>query len=110
MNRISPTGSPDLLYPVLAASGSADQFDPVQHCCRRQFLPERELQLCQVRENFAQKIRIIGVSNMVIRIAAWPSDVAGDGSHNEELILTQLILDLGFVKKPMSPQETGRRL
>ncbi len=59
-----------------APSGSTDQFDPVQHRRRRKFLPEKELQLCQVRENFVQKIRITGVCNMVIRIAAWPSDVA----------------------------------
>jgi hypothetical protein len=76
MNRIRPAGPQDLLYPVLVASGTANQLDPVQHCCWRQFFPERKLQLCKVRKNFALKIRISRVGNVIIRVAAWPNDVA----------------------------------
>jgi hypothetical protein len=90
MNRICPTRSQGLLRPVLAASGTADQLYPVEHRGRRKFLPQKKLQFCQVGKNFARKFRVPGVGDMVIRVAAWPSDIAGDQSHDEELLLTQL--------------------
>jgi hypothetical protein len=72
VNRICPAGLQRLLHPVLVASGTANQLNTIQYCGWSQLFPEGELQLCEIGKNFAQKIRITGISDVIISVAARP--------------------------------------
>jgi hypothetical protein len=90
MDRVRPSGPQGLFHPVLAASSSTNQLNAVQYGGWRRLLSEGKLQLSEIRENFTQKVRISGVCNMVVCIAARTQNVAGDRHDKKQLILTEL--------------------
>jgi hypothetical protein len=102
MDRIHPACSENLFGPLLTAAWSADEFDPIHHHCRSQFLPEEKPQLRETGENRTQEIRVIEVGDVILRIAARAAYVAGDGRHDEDRVVAHLVNDL--------PQEVQRVL
>ena len=90
MDRVRPAGPQSLLHPVLAASRTANKLDTIQYCGWRKLFSEGQLQLSEIGKNLAQKIRITGICDVVVCIAARTKDVAGDGRHKEQLVLAKL--------------------
>jgi hypothetical protein len=76
VDRVRPAGPQGQLHLVLAASGTANQLNTVQYCGWSQLFPEGELQLSEVGNNFAHEIRIAGVCDVIVRVAARTQNVS----------------------------------
>ncbi len=52
--------------------------------------PEGKLQLGEIRENFANEIRIAGICDVAISIAARTQYIPGDRRNKEKLVFAEL--------------------
>jgi hypothetical protein len=52
--------------------------------------PEGKLQLGEIGEDFANEIRITGICDVIISIAARTQYIPGDGRNKEKLIFAEL--------------------